>query len=340
MQLIEFYQEDQNYYNDFAIGQPHSPFLQSWAWGEFQRHLEKKVWRLGVKQGNSLIAVAQIIAQPLRLGKTYLYIPRGPLFMPGLSQEAQQEAIELLLSKARDICQATSKEKEIFVRLEPDLSCREDALLPLPLLKTTDVQPRETLVLDLTSEEKILLKNLHHKTRYNINLAERRGVKIRQTNNPQDLNKFLTLAKITAARAGFKIWPDKYYRGLFETLNRQQMISLWLAEYKERTVVANLVVNYGDTVTYLHGGSANKNKEVMAPHLLQWQQILWAKEHGYTFYDFWGIASASNTKAQAWQGITRFKQGFGGRETRYLGSYDHVYATSWYAIYNFFRRLR
>jgi len=340
MRLIELYQASQDYYNDFVVGQTHSPFLQSWAWGEFQRQLGKKVWRLGIKQGSSLVASAQIISQPLRLDKTYLYIPRGPLMMPGLSKETQQEIVELILSKARDICHATKREGEIFIRLEPDIDCQERTILPLPLIKTKDVQPSNTLVLDLLPDQKTLLKNMHSKTRYNINLAERRGVKIRQTNNLKDLNRFLFLAKTTAARAGFGIWPDKYYLQLFETLNRHQMISLWLAEYKREVVVANLVINFGDTVTYLHGGSANKNKEVMAPHLLQWQQIRWAKKNSYNFYDFWGIAPEGSAKAKSWQGITRFKQGFGGQEINYLGSYEYVYNPFWYGLYNFIKKIR
>lgn len=340
MRLVEFYQDSKDYYDDFVIGQKHTAFLQSWAWGEFQQSLGKKVWRLGIKQGHNLVATATIINQPLPLDKSYLYIPRGPLMLFGLNKDRQQEIIELILSKARDICYMTKKENEIFSRLEPDLTCLDESILTLPLIKKLDVQPQHTWVLDLSPDIKKLQKKMHHKTRYNINLAERKGVKIKQSNNPKDLNKFLFLAKITAARAGFSIWPDNYYLQLFEVLNKHQMIAIWLAEYKHEILVANMVVNFGDTVTYLYGGSANKFKEVMASHLLQWRQITWAKENDYDYYDFWGIAPKGSNKEQAWQGITRFKKSFGGQELNYLGSYDFIYSNFWYGLYNMIKKFK
>ncbi|MFW0838124.1 MAG: lipid II:glycine glycyltransferase FemX [Candidatus Komeilibacteria bacterium] len=340
MRLVEFYQADRDYYNDFVASQNESQFLQSWAWGEFQHDLGRKVWRIGFKRSNQLLATAQIISHPLKMDKSYLYIPRGPLFLPGLDKTTQQEILELLLSKLRDICYATKRENEIFVRLEPDKNCDRQAILSLPLQTVRAQQPEHSWLLDLQIEEKDLLKNMHHKTRYNIKLAERKGVHIRHSNRPVDLNHFLYLAKITAARAGFSIWPDHYYEQMLKSLKSSQMVSLWLAEYKKIPLVANLVINFGDTVTYLHGASANKHKEIMAPHLLQWQQIKWAREQGYQYYDFWGVAPTGTAKAEAWQGITRFKQGFGGRPIKYPGSYDFIYSAGWYKLYNFIKKLR
>ncbi len=340
MRIIEFYKENKNMYEEFVSSQANSPFLQSWAWGEFQQSLGKKVWRLGFKSGNQLIATATIISYPLKMDKSYLYVPRGPLMMKGLNYQSQQEIIEMLLSKARDICYATKKENEIFIRIEPSETCEERAIITLPLIKTKDVQPAETWLLDLTKDEKELIKQQKQKTRYNIKLAEKKGVKIRLSNQTKDLNKFLFLARVTAARAGFNIWPDNYYLKLWESLNKEKKISIWLAEYKNETLVANLVINHGDTVTYLHGGSANKHKEMMAPHYLQWQQILWAKRNGYNFYDFWGIASEGSSKELSWQGITRFKKSYGGFGQLYLGSYDFVFSSFWYSLYNLFKKLK
>jgi lipid II:glycine glycyltransferase (peptidoglycan interpeptide bridge formation enzyme) len=340
MRIIEYYEDNKIEFEEFVSSQANSPFLQSWAWGNFQHSLGKKIWRLGFKSGSQLVATAQIISHPLKFDKSYLYIPRGPLMMTGLDVQAQQQIIELLLSKARDICYATKKENEIFIRIEPNETCKERSIITLPLIKTQNIQPAETWLLDLTKSEKELSKAQKQKTRYNIKLAEKKDVKIRLSNKAKDLNKFLFIARVTAARAGFKIWPDEYYLKLWKTLDEQKKISIWLAEYKNETLVANLVINHGDTVTYLHGGSANKHKELMAPHYLQWQQILWAKENGHNFYDFWGIASEGSDKELSWQGITRFKKSFGGFHQEYLGSYDFVYSSFWYSLYNIMRKLR
>ena len=340
MRIIEFYEENKSIYEEFVSSQENSPFLQSWSWGEFQKCLGKKIWRLGFKSGNQIIATAQIISHPLKMDKSYLYVPRGPLMMVGLNMKTQQEIIELLLSKARDICYATKKENEIFIRIEPGETCKERAVITLPIIKTANIQPAETWLLDLDKSENELGKTQKQKTRYNIKLAEKKGVKVRLSNQAKDLNKFLFLARVTAARAGFKIWPDKYYLKLWESLNKQKKVAIWLAEYEKETLVANLVINHGDTVTYLHGGSANKHKEMMAPHYLQWQQILWAKNNGYSFYDFWGVALEGSDKELAWQGITRFKKSFGGHGQKYLGSYDFVYSSFWYGLYNLLRKIK
>jgi len=340
MRIIEIYEENKNIYEEFVVSQTNSPFLQSWTWGQFQQSLGRKIWRLGFKSGNQIIATAQIISHPLKMDKSYLYVPRGPLMMAGLDTKTQQEIIELLLSKARDICYATKKENEVFIRIEPSETCNERSIITLPLIKTAPVQPAETWLLDITKSEKELNNQQKQKTRYNIKLAEKKGVKVRISNQAKDLNKFLFVARITAARAGFKIWPDNYYLKLWESLNKDKKISIWLAEYGKETLVANLVINHGDTVTYLHGGSANKYKELMAPHYLQWQQILWAKENGYNFYDFWGIASEGSDKELAWQGITRFKKSFGGYPQEYLGSYDFIYSNLWYTLYNLFKKFK
>ncbi|MFH1668266.1 MAG: peptidoglycan bridge formation glycyltransferase FemA/FemB family protein [Candidatus Komeilibacteria bacterium] len=340
MRLVELYDDYQDIFNDFVGAQPQSQFLQSWQWGEFQRALNKKVWRLGIKQSNQFISTAQIVSHHLPMDKSYLYLPRGPIMMPGLDIQTQRQIIELYLSKARDIAYATKKENEIFLRLEPVQGCSEEAILPLLLQKRMSVQPQHTQILDLELDEATLLKDMHQKTRYNINLAKKKGVRIIQSNKEEDLNKFLHLAKLTAARANFEIWPDQYYHQMFANLSKEKMISVWLAEYEKETLVANLVINYGDTVTYLHGGSANKYKELMAPHLLQWQQILWARNNDYKYYDFWGIAPKDSKKEKIWQGITRFKQGFGGEQIDYPGTYDFIYNNTWYKLYNFVKKFR
>ncbi|MCR4280527.1 MAG: aminoacyltransferase [Candidatus Komeilibacteria bacterium] len=339
MRVVEFYEEDKDLYEDFVAGQRYAQFLQSWAWGEFHRQLGKNVWRLGFKEGDKILATAQIIGYPLRMDKSYLYSPRGPIFTANLSKDTQQLILELLLSKTRDICYATKRANEIFLRVEPDNNTREDALITLPLEKTNPVQPQHTWLLDLSHNLREILDGMHHKHRYNIKLSEKKGVIIRQSNQEADLKKFVELAEVTGARAGFEIWPTKYYHRLFETLKKFNQLSVWLAEYEGETLVANLVINYGDTVTYLHGGSSNTLRELMAPHLLQWEQIKWAQENGYTTYDFWGIAPPGTPKASAWEGITRFKQGFGGYPLEYLGTYDYVYENFWYKIYRLIKKI-
>jgi len=104
-------------------------------------------------------------------------------------------------------------------------------------------------------------------------------------------------------------------------------VELFVAIYNKKIIVANIVMFYKETAIYLHGASDYQYRNLMAPYLLQWQQILEAKERGCSEYDFWGIDE------KKWPGVTRFKRGFGGKEIVYPGAYDLVFQPTWYRIY-------
>jgi len=175
---------------------------------------------------------------------------------------------------------------------------------------------------------------MHQKTRYNIRLAEKKGVIVKKiNNNKKAIDVFWKLIEKTSQRDGFTPHSKKYYAQMLELEN----FNLWTAEYQNNILVANIVVNFGDTITYLHGASSNKDRNVMAPHLLQWEQIKWAKERGFKIYDFWGIAK-EDSQNDKWLGFTRFKKGFGGQEKRLPGTFDLVYNQKIYRVYNFFKK--
>ena len=106
-----------------------------------------------------------------------------------------------------------------------------------------------------------------------------------------------------------------------------------MAEYERQIIAANLVNFYGDTATYLHGSSSSKNRQVMAPHLLQWEQIKEAKNRGMKYYDFWGFDE------DKWPGVSRFKKGFGGEIVEYAGAYDLIWNKLWYQLYNLAKKI-
>lgn len=54
--------------------------LQSWAWGEFQRSLDRKIFRLaGLDGSGDIIATALLVRSELQFEYNYLYCPRGPV---------------------------------------------------------------------------------------------------------------------------------------------------------------------------------------------------------------------------------------------------------------------
>ncbi|MDD5626921.1 MAG: peptidoglycan bridge formation glycyltransferase FemA/FemB family protein [Patescibacteria group bacterium] len=345
MRIVEINQKEE--LNNFIVQYGGSNFLQSWEWGELQKNLGRDIWRVGIEEAGKLVFSALIIKNRLPLGRSYLYCPRGPVFENSKFKIQNLKLVgwKLLSEKIREVAQ---KERAVFFRFDyPDLHLPE-FLKGKVVQSPKDIQPRSTLIWDITGSEEEILAQMKPKTRYNIRLAQRKGVRVRQGVEQTDLNIFLSLIKETSQRDGFKIHPEFYYQKMVDFLGKEGILKIFLAELQEKVLAANLVLFWGERATYLHGASGNANRNVMAPHLLQWEQIREAKRFGCREYDFWGIMSElgirnqelgikTNDEQSSWVGITRFKKGFGGREVNYAGTYDFALNHSWYKIYRLFK---
>lgn len=322
--------------NFFLINNESSQFLQSWQWGEFQKNLGKNVWRIGLEENNQLIAVCQVIENKLPLSKSYLYTPRGPVFQKNLNSEKKELAFKTLLKGVRDITVETKTRHEFFIRVEPAININGTNFKKLKFKKVKSVQPKDTLILDLTKSHEKLLADMHHKTRYNIRLAEKGDIKITK-GNLKNFEDFWNLMRQTAKRNEFYSHPKDYYYKLLKSLEKEGdlTVKLWLAEHQNQVIATALVSYFNKTATYLHGASNYNYRSLMAPFLLHWEIIKNAKEQNFTFYDLWGIAPTQvKNEKKSWAGITRFKRGFGGKEINFVGTYDFVYNQLLYKLYN------
>lgn len=308
MQVIEI--KHKKAWNKFVISNG-DQFLQSWEWAEFQKKLGKKIWRLGIKY-NDIVGQALIVKHALPLGKSYLYCPRGPIF----NSLPDKEVLKLFFTKIKKLAQ---KHRAIFLRIEPfqDLGFKI-----LDLKRVKDIQPSNTAILDISRSEEKILSNMHEKTRYNIRLAQRRGVKVRESNN---IKTFLSLIHQTSKREKFKPHSDHYYQTLLAHNNK--FVRIYAAEYKGEILAVHMMIFFGSTAAYIHGASSRKYKNVMAPHLLHWHTMQESKKQGYSQYDFWGIDE------KKWPGLTRFKKGFGGKIINYPGTFDILINNFWYQLY-------
>ncbi|MBI2122447.1 MAG: peptidoglycan bridge formation glycyltransferase FemA/FemB family protein [Candidatus Sungbacteria bacterium] len=228
------------------------------------------------------------------------------------------------------------EEGAIFLKIDP---AEKLQTTNYKLQTTKSIQPRETTVLDLAKSEDELLSAMHEKTRYNIRLAERRGVRITKQESRiknGELGAFWNLLQETAGRDKFKTHPREHYEKLLAVRDEEFSNEIFFAEYNGKIIAAVLVNFYkpSDTATYLHGASGREYREVMAPHLLHWHVIKEAKARGFKHYDFWGIDE------KRWPGLTRFKLGFGGAQIEYLKSFDLIYRPTIYKLYQFLRNLR
>jgi len=339
--------------NNFVMRANGGQFLQSWEWGEFQQEQRNRVWRLGVYQAGELLAATTVIERRLPLSRSYLYTPYGPVFRAALSDGQKEEIIQLILGKGREISIATHTRSEIFFRIEPRIT-KDDLgnfFFNLGLKSVPAVQPRDTQVVDLTRSEEDILEQMHQKTRYNIRLADKRGVTVRIGKTDEDLQKFLMMMKLTTDRDNFHSHPLEYYEKLFAKFRNTDIsdqskltIVLLFAEKNGVPLAAGLFSFFGDRVIYLHGASANQMRDLMAPYAVQWEAIKLGKKYQYGLFDLYGVAPKnrklkSSDKEIKWGGISRFKRGFGGHEVNYTGAWDWVYDKMWYAIYNLGKRV-
>ncbi len=307
--------------------------LQSENWLAFQEATGKDV--VGFS-GDGFSANG--IIHPLPIVGRYLYIPRGPV--------GEISNFQFPISK---LIEEAEKRKMRWIRIEPT----DDAVLESirqaagkKIVKAPhDMQPRETLIVDISRSEEKLFAAMKPKTRYNIRLAEKKGVKVFATREERYERAFLDLMRRTADRKEITPHPRSYYEK-FLTVFPEEMCRLFVAEYDGEVLAANLLMIYGTTATYLHGGSDDAHRDVMAPYLLQWEQMKHAKAQGCTRYDFGGIRTQPTTynlpTANSWDGITRFKTGFSPQTAPVVfpGTYDIILDPRAYSLYGYLRHLQ
>lgn len=296
-------------------------FLQSWEWGEFQKSLGRPIWQVMPSDESENVLV---IKYSLPLNKNYLYCPRWiPASNPAVFEKVKEIALQ---------------EKSIFVKIDPELTQEQFQQLSLSsygfVKSFKQIQPKDTFITDLSKEESVMLQGMKPKTRYNIRLAQKKNLRIVCCESDQEKEKYFDLfwpvMQETARRNSFNLHLKEYYQKQLTI----PWVKLWVAEYEGKIVAGAIAVFFGRRVTYLHGASKQEYKNLMAPYLLHWEIIAYAKKDGFLEYDWWGIRVSNDPKKDdAWAGITRFKTGFGGKEIHYAGAYDMVLKPTWYNVY-------
>lgn len=284
-------------------------FLQSWEWGAFQESLGRRVERVHINNTHGVL-VAQGVQLDLPFGGKYWTVPKGPLgTMPLARREKELKRI---------LCDGA------FVRVEPSNEPSG--------WKVKDVQPSTTSILDLTQGREVMLATMKAKTRYNMRLAEKKGVTTRVT-GVETFADFQRLLEQTAVRDNFSLHPASYYAAMLEQVRGEARAFLAFADYEGRPIAANLMVDFNGQRTYLHGASSNLHRNVMAPYVLHMRLIDDALARGMTSYDFWGVAPIGSGESHPWAGISRFKLGFGGEVVAMPGTFDLPTTLPVYAMY-------
>ncbi len=310
---------------------PDGGLFQSKEWTDFQLATGKQV--VEFKIGTT--SVFGIEYQLPHIGR-YLYVPRGPVVSLEALEDIRQDEL-LTFAKAKGY---------VFLRVEPQSELLRKQLVEIftkSFRKASyDIQPREILMIDVTKNEDALLAEMKSKTRYNIRLAEKHGIRIEETRNDSDETSFFELLTKTAARKDIHFHPQAYYQKFLEHFDRDTC-ELLVAKKDGEVLAGILVLYYVDTAYYLHGGSNDHGRKYMAPHFLQWEAIKRVKARGMKQYDLGGVAVKERSpEGKDWTGITRFKQGFAPTTQTLLfpGAYDIVIDSKRYALYQFLRTLK
>jgi len=320
------YALDEPAWDAFLESTPGGHHVQTSLWAQVKATLGWEPVRLLVTRDEQIVAGAQILLRRLPLVGTIGFISKGPVVGPA-DPALAEFVVQAVQRVARDrgirhlTVQPADNGQELAQRL-----CSA-GFQP----GSTSVAPTATLLLDVTKDEDVLLAEMSTKTRYNVRLAARKGIRVRE-GDAQDLHRYYQILTATGQRQGFSPYPERYFTEMWRVLHPHGYINLLLAEYAGDVVSAQLVIAFRDTVINKLSVWSGQHGNRRPNEALQWASIQWAKARGYRYYDFEGI---NRTAAEALvqneplpdalkQSVTSFKLGFGGEAALFPTAYDYV----------------
>ena len=384
---------ESNIWNSLICSLPNPHFLQTYEWGQVKAKygwsplyaiwtddgkftVIKDTDHLSVNPAYSIAAALILKRQILRHGfaarLSILYAPKGPL-LDWTNEPLRKRVLDDLQSFAR-------KQGAIFLKMDPDVVLgsgvpgSEEYIADasgqavVSELKRREwgyasdqIQFKNTVLIDLNASEEEMLARMKQKTRYNIRLAEKKGVTLR-VGTLNDLSMLYKIYAETSVRDGFVIRDEEYYKTvwkLFMTKNQVQFSTplvlaqhpngtsqlsplmdsqlpfaeTLIAEVNDEPVAAIFIFYFAGRAYYVYGMSREVHREKMPSYLLQWEAIKRARARGCTVYDLWGAPDVFDESDSLW-GVFRFKEGLGGKVVRTLGAWDFAPNPLWYKMYS------
>ena len=319
------------------------------VWQKNQEQLELITSRSDDLMIPNPAAAALVLERQAFPGLSVLYVPKGPLLQDWSNKILREKVLLDLRSFARN-------RGALQIKIDPDVSVgkgepglEDSSSDPLGQsfekelseagwrFSTEQIQFRNTYLINLEPEEEQILNRMKSKTRYNIRLSDRKGIKVR-LGDRSDLKGLYKMYADTAVRGGFTIRGEEYYQTLWQSFMgdnlalsdpRAQPI---IAEVDDVPVAGAVLFCFGKRAWYLHGMSLPEHSEKMPTYQVQWEGIRWAKSQGCIIYDMWGAPDQFNEADSMW-GVYRFKRGFGGEVYRTIGAWDYPVKPTLYRIY-------
>lgn len=306
-------------WNSLVAQSEHSGFMQSLAWSKFKTAQGLQPLFITLTDGGQLLGGAIFHRVANTKNASILIAADGPI-LPWSEPERAEQGLNLI----RQSVETYARENNVIgMRIEPRLIGNTPIMAEFgkaPL----DLNPRETLVISLEPSEQDLLQSFKSKCRYNIRIAQRKGVEVFEDIRADAVHNFHRIMTAAANRDRFAVEPIGFFYKLIETLQSENMVNLLFAEHEGDLLGTLLMIRFGGRATYLYGGISNDKRNLMAGYALQWQAMLLAKNSGCTSYDFYGLDEFESPN-HPYARFSRFKKGFGGEVVRTIGAHDYFF---------------
>jgi len=310
--------------NDYSVSDYNKQVfhpLQTWEWGEARKKTGIEILRLSDGKNIFQLTFHRLPISDYQIG----YLPRSVF--------PTKEVLDFLYDYGK-------KNKIIFIKIEPYMEKSKLQMINNKLqISKHPLFPSWTQILDLKKSEDELLKSFHSKTRYNIRLAEKKGVVIKEMSNDRGFEIFSKLYFDTCRRQKYFGHTPKYHKIIWENL-KKNIAHILIAFYKDIPLAAYELFYFKNTLYYPYGGTSLEYRNLMASNLLMWEAIRLGKKLGADKFDMWGSLGPNYDTTDPWSGFTRFKEGYGTKFTEFIGSYDLVINPLLYKIYNVIYSLR
>lgn len=325
---------DQGAWQAFLAATAYGDFLHDWVWADVAAHDGQPQRRYLAEEDGELVALAAAQVRPMPFGRSFWYVPRGPVL-----DYDHPRAAERLRAVVIGLREAARPARAIAVKVEPRL---ERASAPTAHFRRLrhdrrTLQVGQTRLVELADDE-TMLASFDKDTRYAVRRAEREGIVVSSTANATDLRAIDALHDLvlqTQARAGFPRPALERYRIAWRGLAAAGRATIFEARHAERLLASGMLVTEGDRSFYLFAGSVREEHgEVKRypSYALQWAMMRHARDAGVRIHDLWGIAPETAGPEHPWYGVGLFKKGFGGRAVVWAGSWDIVVDRTLYRL--------
>jgi lipid II:glycine glycyltransferase (peptidoglycan interpeptide bridge formation enzyme) len=318
-------------WNHFLKAHPNVHLLQMGDWGELKKDFGWVPARIIFDHDTG----AQILFRRLPLGLSLGYMPK-PVF-----SDKFMDVSDLFWDEVDSVCK---KHHAIFLKMESDLSQGGSSMVPDRWsVSPHNIQPPRTIVISINNSEEQILASMKPKCRYNLRLAEKKGVTIRAWD---DIPAFHEMMTVTGGRDNFGVHSKEYYQRAYQLFYPKGKCELLVAEHEGKPLASLMVFANGKRAWYVYGASNDSERNRMPTYLLQWEAIRWAKARGSEEYDLWGVPDENEetlesnfeTRHDGLWGVYRFKRGFGGHLKRAAQAVDRVYNPLLYWFYKSYLR--